>query len=78
MYVPWGAAEDGWWHSRALDVAFQPAQPFLAVRDRDGRQLSPPRRAFEREHRVEQLERELAEARRRIADLEAQARQGEE
>jgi Uma2 family endonuclease len=73
-YTSWNAAGDGWWHSRALDVTFQAAQPFLAVRDRDGRHVSPPRRAFEREYRVEQLEQELAEARQLIADLNAQAR----
>jgi len=71
VYTSLAADEDGWWHSRALDMTLRPAQPFLAVRDRDGRQLSPPRRAFEREY---QLEQELAEAQRRIADLEAQSR----
>ncbi len=59
-YGPWVAGDDGWWRSPALDITLRPAQPFLAVRDRDGRQLSVPRRAFEREY---QLEQELAEAR---------------
>jgi len=73
-YTPFVAADDGWRHSRALDITLRPAQPFLAVRDRDGRQLSVPRRAFEREYQLEQLERELAEARQLIADLDAQSR----
>ena len=74
VYAPWVADDDGWWYSRALAITFRPAQPFLAIRDRDQRPLSLPRRAFEREDRVEQLEQELAEARRRIADIEAQLR----
>jgi hypothetical protein len=67
-YVPWLAEPDGWWHSRALDITLRPTQPFMTIRDRDGREISTSRRALEREERLEQ---ELAEARRRIASLEA-------
>lgn len=68
-YVPWSAEDDGWWHSQSLAIAFQPAQPFLSLRDRDGRRISPPREALAREN---QLERDLADARRRLAAMEAQ------
>lgn len=74
-YVPWIAADDGWWHSRALDITFRPTQPFLTIRDREARELSLPRRAFERADQAEQLERELVEAQRRIAEMEARLRQ---
>lgn len=69
-YVPW-VADDGWWRSRSLGIAFQPTQPFLTIRDREGRQLSLPHQAFEREYT---LEHELAAAQRRIAEMEAQLR----
>jgi Uma2 family endonuclease len=69
-YVPW-LADDGWWRSRSLSISFQPTQPFMTIRDREGRQLSLPHQAFEREHT---LEHELAEAQRRIAEMEAQLR----
>lgn len=75
-YVPWAAVEDGWWHSAALGITFRPTQPFMTIRDRDGRTLSLPRRAFEREQMVDQLAEELAEAQRRIAELEDQLRHG--
>lgn len=74
-YMPWVADEDGWWHSRALDLALQPTQPFITLRDREGRQISAPRRALEREYRLDHVERELAEAQRRIAEMEARLRQ---
>ena len=67
-YVPWVADDDGWWRSRSLGISFQPTQPFLTIRDREGRQLSLPHQAFEREYT---LEHELAEAQRRIAEMEA-------
>lgn len=73
-YVPWVADDDGWWHSRSLGITFQPTQPFLTIRDRDGRQLSLPRQALQREYQVEQLTRELAEAQRRIAEMENELR----
>ena len=56
---------------RAIFERFQPTQPFLTIRDREGRQLSLPHQAFEREYT---LEHELAEAQRRIAEMEAQLR----
>ena len=71
-YIPWVGDEEGWWHSRALDLALQPTQPFITLRDRDGREVSAPRRAFEREYALEQ---ELVEAQRRIAEMEARLRQ---
>ena len=71
VYVPWVAADDGWWRSRSLGISFQPTQPFLTIRDREGRQLCLPHQAFEREYT---LEHELAEAQRRIAEMEAHLR----
>jgi hypothetical protein len=61
---------------RAIFESFQPTQPFMTIRDREGRQLSLPHQAFEREST---LEHELAEAQRRIAEMEAQlgARHGD-
>jgi hypothetical protein len=56
---------------RAIFESFQPTQPFLTIRDREGRQLSLPHQAFEREYT---LEHELAEAQRRIAEMEAHLR----
>ncbi len=70
-YVPWVADDDGWWHSRVLDITFRPTPPFLSIRDRTGREVSLPRRAFERES---QLEQDLAEAQRRIVEMEDQLR----
>lgn len=74
VFHPRIAEDDGWWHSRALEVTLRPTQPFLTIRDRDARQLGLPRRAFEREQRVEQLELELSEAQRRLAEMETQPR----
>jgi len=56
---------------RAIFESFQPTQPFLTIRDREGRQLSLPHQAFEREYT---LEHHLAEAQRRIAEMDAQLR----
>jgi hypothetical protein len=56
---------------RAIFESFQPTQPFLTIRDREGRQLSLPHQAFEREFT---LEHELAEAQHRIAEMEAHLR----
>jgi Uma2 family endonuclease len=72
-YVPW-VADDGWWRSRSLGISFQPTQPFMTIRDRKDRQLSLPHQAFEREYTLEGVEHELAEAQRRIAEMEAQLR----
>jgi Uma2 family endonuclease len=73
-YVPWVADDDGWWRSRSLGISFQPTQPFMTIRDREGRQLSLPHQAFEREYTLERVEHELVEAQRRIAEMEAQLR----
>ena len=59
---------------RAIFESFQPTQPFLAIRDREGRQLSLPHQAFEREYTLDRVEHELTEAQRRIAEMEAQLR----
>ena len=59
---------------RAIFESFQPTQPFMTIRDREGRQLSLPHQAFEREYTLECVEHELAEAQRRIAQMEAQLR----
>jgi hypothetical protein len=56
---------------RAIFESFQPTQPFLTIRDREGRQLSLPHQAFAREYT---LEHELAAAQRRIAEMEAHLR----
>jgi hypothetical protein len=53
---------------RAIFESFQPTQPFMTIRDREGRQLSLPHQAFEREYT---LEHELAEAQHQIAEMEA-------
>ena len=59
---------------RAIFESFQPTQPFLTIRDREGRQLSLPHQAFEREYTLEHVEHELAEVQRRIPEIEAQLR----
>ena len=74
VYVPWVADDDGWWHSSTLDITFRPLPPFLTIRDRAARDVSLPRRAFERESQLEQLEQDLVEAQRRIAEMEARLR----
>jgi hypothetical protein len=57
---------------RAIFESVQPTQPFMTIRDREDRQLSLPHQAFEREYT---LEHELAEAPRRIAEMEAYLRE---
>ena len=59
---------------RAIFESFQPTQPFMTIRDREGRQLSLPHQAFDREYTRERGEHELAEAQRRIAEMEAHLR----
>ena len=70
-YVPWQPAADGWWHSRVLDVSFQPGRPYISVRDHDGVVLAPSG-AVRRQARA--LEQQLAEAARERADLEEMVR----
>lgn len=60
VYESWLAEEDGWWHSTALDVAFQPGRPFMHVRDRDAVELAPSSEVRQR----------LAEEEKRLAALE--------
>lgn len=66
-YSLWGPEDDGWWKSRSLDAAFRPAQPYLAIRDREGEHVLLPRDA---QAQATLLARELAEARRRLMALE--------
>jgi Uma2 family endonuclease len=78
VYVPWKPEADGMWHSASLAVAFQPMQPFLGVRDRDGRQIELPRAVRERAEYLEQqlsaVEQARAEEAQRRAELEEQLR----
>lgn len=78
-YVPWTADADGWWRSASLDIAFQPAHPFMTVRDRDGQAIDLPSRVYEREARLREsearLREELEAARRRVAEVEDRLRQ---
>ena len=79
LYVPWKPEADGSWHSTSLAVAFQPTQPYLGVRDRDGRQIELPRTVRERAEYLEQqlsaVEQARVEEAQRRADLEEQLRQ---
>jgi len=70
VYVPWEAGAGGFWHSASLGVAFEPTQPLLGVRDRDGRQIALSRAVRERADRLEQERAE--EERRRIEAERAQ------
>jgi Uma2 family endonuclease len=78
VYVPWKPEADGMWHSASLAVAFQPMQPFLGVRDRDGHQIELPRAVRERAEYLEQqlsaVEQARAEEAQRRAELEEQLR----
>ncbi len=62
-YIPWRAEADGSWYSAALEVSILATQPMLGVRDRTGRDIDLPYRAWERvdvlEQRVRDLEGEL-------------------
>jgi len=71
VYVPWKPEADGLRHSASLAVAFQPIQPFLGVRDRDGRQIELPRAVRER---AEYLEQQLSAVEQRRAELDEQLR----
>jgi Uma2 family endonuclease len=65
-YVPWHAEATGLWHSTVLDVTLIPTQPIMGVRDRTGRGIDPPQRAWERVDELEQRVRELEEDVRRL------------
>lgn len=73
-YAPWNAAADGLWHSAALDVAFTATQPILSVRDRTGRAIEPPQRAWERIDELEQQVRKMDELEQRVRELEENVR----
>jgi hypothetical protein len=64
--VPWKPEADGSWHSASLAVAFQPTQPYLEVRDRDGRQIELPRTVRERAENLEQRCAAIEEQLRRL------------
>ncbi len=70
-YMPWHPGVDGWWHSTALDVSFQPGRPYMSVRDRDG-VIVAPSGAVRRHARA--LEQQLADAARAHAELEEMIR----
>ncbi len=72
VYVPWRAADDGWWHSASLELAVEATRPVLGVRDRDGRRIPAPSAVHEH---AERLERARAEAER--ARLEAEQARAE-
>ena len=67
IYAPWTPGTDGWWHSTALDVAFQPGRPLVRVRDRDGTELAPSSLVRQQ---ARELQQRLAEEERARADLE--------
>jgi len=70
-YAPWRPGDDGWWHSRVLDVSCQPGHPYMRVRDRDGVILEPS--GVVRRH-ARALEQQLAEVARERAALEETVR----
>ena len=72
-YVPWQAEDDGWWHSAALDVSLQATQPFLGIRDRDGRVIVPTRDIYRHNQRQEQLLQQAEAERREFAQRAAEA-----
>lgn len=76
IYAPWQPEADGSWHSAALDVTLQATQPFLGVRDRDGRQIELSHEVRERalrlEQQAQQLEQQLQEVERARAELQEQ------
>ena len=65
-YEPWEPDADGWWHSAALEVAFQPGHPFVRVRDRDGVELAPSGVARQQARELEDLVRRYRD---RFGDL---------
>lgn len=77
-YVPLQPEADGWWRSRSLGVAFRDAQPYLLLRDRDGRQIELShevrQRAREQEERLRAAEERLAEEARQRAALAEELR----
>ncbi len=73
-YIPWSAETDGSWHSSALEVSIVATQPILGVRDRTGRDIDPPRRAWERVDELEQRVRAVDKLEQRVRDLEDDVR----
>ena len=78
MYVLWEPQADGTWYSTSLEVTIEPTQPFLGVRDRDGRRIesSPIVRAQcdRLEAQLNMVEQARAEEARRRIELEEELR----
>jgi Uma2 family endonuclease len=73
-YVPWRPDDDGWWHSRVLDVSFRPGHPYVGVRDRDGVILEPSGAVRRHARALEQRMHEEARALEQRMHEEARAR----
>jgi Uma2 family endonuclease len=86
-YVPWTAAEDGWWHSERLNLSFRPAGPgpLLEVRDAHAVRIPSAREAHrsleeyaallvEQQRRLVEQDRRLAEEQRLRETLEEELR----
>ncbi len=71
-YMPWQPAADGWWHSRALEVSFRPAQPYIEVRDRDGTVLATSGAVRRHARALERRLHELEEAVRRLSESDGE------
>ena len=70
-YLPWLPESDGWWHSAALGVSLQPAQPLLSIRDRNRREIPATRTIhilLEEIRRLREKERHVFEEQRRLRD----------
>jgi Uma2 family endonuclease len=70
-FVPWQTESDGWWRSASLGLSFQAMQPFVRVRDREGREI-PPSRALHVQ--LEGLHAQLEDERQRRLALEDELR----
>ena len=72
VYVPLRPEADGWWHSRALDIALRDAHPHLLVRDHDGQVIELThevrRRAHAQEERLRLAEEKLRASEKRLAE----------
>lgn len=75
VYQPLQPEADGWWRSRALDVTFRDARPYLLLRDRDGQ---PVELSHEIRQRAREQEERLRMAEERLRDTEARLRAAEE
>lgn len=79
VYAPSRPEADGWWQSRALDVALRAAPPYLLLRDRDGQEIELSHevrlraRAQEEQLRAAQARLDLSEEQRRAAEEQRRA-----